>query len=78
MKQRISWEADSHSGSQWCYLITRNQAVDCHVQNSPSLGPILSQMNPLHTLTFYFYFNIKIIIYALVSQVILRLIFFFK
>jgi len=54
MEQSPSWEANSHSASQEIPCLLWNPKIDYHVQKSPILTPILSQMNPFHTFPPYF------------------------
>ena len=56
-----SWKADGFSASQEMSQILRNSKLYYCVYNSPYLLPILSQINPVHTLTASFFnthFNI--------------------
>jgi len=49
-----SWQAVSHSASQKIPHFLWMLNVHYRVQNSPPLLPVLSQMNPVHTLPYYF------------------------
>jgi hypothetical protein len=50
-----SWEANSHLPSQKIPHLLWNPKVHYCVQNSPPLVHILSQINPVHILTTYFF-----------------------
>jgi hypothetical protein len=50
-----SCEANSCSANQDIPRTLQNPNVHYHVQNTPALFPILSQINPIHTLTFYLF-----------------------
>jgi hypothetical protein len=54
MDQTPSWEA-SHSAREEISRPLQNPKVYYHVHNSPVFVTILSQMNPLHTLTYYLF-----------------------
>jgi hypothetical protein len=45
-----SWEADSPSAGQEITNLLRNLTFHYRVHKSPALHPVLSQINPLHTL----------------------------
>jgi hypothetical protein len=55
MEQNPSWEADGHSdGSRYSPPLWNSKVHYC-VLKSLSLEPILSQFNPVHTLTTNFF-----------------------
>jgi hypothetical protein len=59
--EQNSGEADSRSESDKTARLLWNPMVHHRVHNSPPLVPILSQMNPVHALTYYLleiHFNI--------------------
>jgi hypothetical protein len=49
MDLSFSLEANSHSASHKIPRLLWNPKVHCRVQKSPSLAPLLIQMNPIHT-----------------------------
>jgi hypothetical protein len=53
--EHSSWEANSHSASQEIPRLLSNLRVHYRVPKSPPPAPILSHMNPLHTLPPYFH-----------------------
>ena len=48
MEQSPSWETNISSASQEIPRILRNRKVHCHIHNSPSPVPILSQINTVY------------------------------
>jgi hypothetical protein len=68
-----SWIADSYSPSHEIPRHLWNKKIHCRVHNSPPPVPIPRQLNPIHTLTSYFYkihFNIILISTCKFSQVV--------
>jgi hypothetical protein len=55
MMQSPPWESNSHSASKEIPGPLWNPKIQYCVYNSPPLDPILSQMNPVHILTSYFF-----------------------
>jgi hypothetical protein len=51
MEQSPSWETDSHSASQEIPCLLLDAKVYYRDHKSPTLGTVLSQMNPIHNLT---------------------------
>jgi hypothetical protein len=57
------WQANSHSVSWEIKRSSWNSKVHYRVHKTPPVGPVLLQMNPVHTLTSYYYkihFNITL------------------
>jgi hypothetical protein len=54
MGHSLSWEADSRSVVQKIPHLLRNLEIYYHAHKRPPLHSILNQVNPVHTLTFYF------------------------
>ena len=54
MEEQCFSEADSYSASQEIARILTEPEVNCRVDRSTQLVPILSQINPVHTVPCYF------------------------
>jgi len=54
VEHNLSWEANSHSVYQKIPPLSWNTKVHCSVHKSPPLVPVLSQMNPFHSIWNYF------------------------
>jgi hypothetical protein len=53
MERSPTFEADSYLASQEICRILKKTKVHYHLQNNAPLGRILSQLNPIHTITSY-------------------------
>jgi hypothetical protein len=62
MNQSYSLKADSHSAGQEIPRPLRNSNFHYLTHKNPALDPILSYVNPLHTLTNYFKINFNVIL----------------
>jgi hypothetical protein len=61
MEQGPLWKANTSSATQEIFRILRNPRIHYHVHKSPTLVPILSQINPVRILPtdlFNIHFNI--------------------
>jgi len=54
MEQNPSWESNSHSANQEISTLQWNLKIRYCIHYSPPLVPVLSYMNPVHTLPTYF------------------------
>ena len=54
MEQSPSWEANRFSASQEIPRISWNTKIRDRIHKCPPPVPILSQLDPVHTRTFYF------------------------
>jgi hypothetical protein len=70
MEQNSLWEANSHLLSQEISRLLWNLNVNYRTYKSPPLDPILSQMNPNHTLSSYF-FKIRSKLFSYLSTCLL-------
>jgi len=62
IKQHITLEVNSCLVSQEIPRLSWNPKVHYHVHNNPPLDPILSHMDPIHTLTFTFFVHFNILL----------------
>jgi hypothetical protein len=54
MEKSPSWEANNNTGGQELYQLLWNAKAYHHAHKTPPLDSIMSQMNPVHTLTLYY------------------------
>jgi len=62
IKQSRSWKADSRSVNQGIPRLLWNLKAGNPVHESPPLDPVLSQINPVHTLPLHCKINLNIIL----------------
>jgi len=71
MEKSPSWDVRISPASQEIPCTLWNQKIQYCVHKSPPNGPILIQMNPVHTIQSYLFkahFNIYIYIYIYISE----------